>query len=161
MAWKNRGYTNDRYGYAYHQPKYPYSVFKPIPSGFFRQRITIQQPVLIRQDGQGGNYEQWADLATVWARIQTVSDSVQGNIEKFEEMQIKYQQHYSVLIRWGLPTPILTSYRILYTSPNNNALSTSITNQGVTRILAITSIVNLDVTNWQYNLYCREGGDIG
>lgn len=153
---------NSKYGNTYPaQGKYPYSVFKPIKAGFFRQRITIQQPVLTLPDGQGGVNEQWADLATIWARIETIKDNAHGNIEKFEEMQIKYQQHYSILLRWGLPTPILDSYRILYTSPNNNALSTNIDFQGFTRVFGIISVVNLDVVNWQYNLYCREGGNIG
>jgi head-tail adaptor len=134
------------------RPPYPYSVFKPISAGFFRQRIVIQTPVLSRRDGQGGYNEQWADLATVWGRIETIKDSASGNIEKFEEMQIKYQQHYSVTIRWGQPKPILTSYRLLYTSIHNN---------NETKVLAIVAVVNLDVVNWQVNLYCREGGNIG
>ncbi len=148
----NKEYESSKYGYAYHRPKYPYSVFKPIPAGFFRQRVEIQQPVLIKPDGQGGVNEQWGTLAVVWARIQTISDSAHGNIEKFEEMQLKYQQHYSVTLRYGRVIPIDTSYRLLYTSATDPTL---------TRILQIVSVVNLDMVNWQVNLYCREGGNIG
>ncbi len=75
------------------RPRYPYSVFKPIPAGFMRDRIVIQRAVYAPADGQGGLNEGWVDLGTVWARIQTIKDSAHGNIEKFEEQQIKYQQH--------------------------------------------------------------------
>lgn len=144
---------NSKYGNTYPaQGKYPYSVFKPIPAGFFRQRIVIQRPVQIRPDGQGGVNEKWADLATVWARIETMKDSAHSNIEKFEEMQVRYQQHYSITIRWGRVNPIDTSYRVLYTSGTDPAF---------TRVFNIIAVVNLDVINWQVNLYVREGGNIG
>jgi head-tail adaptor len=106
--------------------------------------------VQIRPDGQGGVNEQWADLATVWARIETIKDSAHANIEKFEEMQVKYQQHYSITLRYRTVTPIDTSYRILY-SPTTD----------ITRVFNIIAVVNLDVLSWQTNLYVREGGNIG
>lgn len=145
-----KGYRRTQHGYNYSRQKYPFSVFKPIAAGFFREKVTIQRPVNARPDGQGGVNQQWADLATVWARIQTINDSASGNIEKFEEMQIKYQQHFSVMIRYGGVVPIDTSYRLLYTGPTN-----------ITQVLQIIAVVDLDVLRWQMNLYCREGGNIG
>lgn len=125
------------------------SVFKSLKAGEFRDRVQIQRPVLARGDGQGGYNEQWADLATVWACVHTISASAAGNIEKFEEMQLKYQQHYDITIRYGLPEPIDNSYRIIYRK------------NGQVKVLAIISVVNLDMLNWEIDLRCREGGNIG
>lgn len=128
----------------------PANIIPIIAAGTFRQRVTIQRPVLARGDGQGGFYEQWADLATVWARIETTSDSHGRNREKFQDKQLRYQEHFNVCLRYGNVVPIETSFRLLYTGPS-----------AITQILQIVSVENVSVVNWEVTLYCREGGNIG
>lgn len=116
-------------------------IFKPIQAGRMRQRVTIEVPGL-SEDGIGGGVREWSQLATVWASIRSVSPMAFANIKQFEEEQLRYRQHFNVMLRYG-PT-ITTDMRLIYKN----------------RILWIWSIVNMDVLNWQVNLWCWEGPSI-
>lgn len=61
--------------------------------GDLRYRVTIQRPIA-GSDGQGGHPKSWADVATVWAAI----DSLSGR-EYFYAQQIRAEATHRVTIR--------------------------------------------------------------
>jgi SPP1 family predicted phage head-tail adaptor len=114
------------------------SLFPVIPAGELRDKITIEVSSVV-SDSLGGGVREWSPVATVWGDVQTVSPQQAANIKHFEEQQLRYQQHYNVLLRYG--PDIDTSMRLIYER----------------KILWIYSVVNKDLLNWQINLWCKEG----
>jgi head-tail adaptor len=62
---------------------------------------------------------------------------------------------------WTNLSDDLFFYQQQYTQPTNADRILYYDAAGMTRILQIIAVVTLDVVNWQMNLYCREGGNIG
>lgn len=96
------------------------------------RRVTIQQ-VTEASDGQGGQTETWADVATVWASINPMSD-----YEKFQAQQLQTNTTHKLTIRYR--TGLTTKHRVLFG----------------TRIFNIKGIVNPGEANFFLNLKCIE-----
>jgi SPP1 family predicted phage head-tail adaptor len=64
-------------------------------AGELRHRVTIQQATTAR-DGFGAEVETWADLATVWAKVETVSGTETIGPEQLETATLTHQ----VTVRW-------------------------------------------------------------
>lgn len=57
----------------------------PIRIGDLRHRITLQT-LALTSDGQGGQTEAWADLATVWAYVKPISANERLYAQKLEPL---------------------------------------------------------------------------
>lgn len=121
--------------------RYKPSVIPNIDAGSFRQKVKIQTPFLV-EDNQGGGVYNWSDVATVWARIETVDVRSYSSLvrEDFEEGQFRSRNSFKVTLRYG--PPITTAMRVIY--------------QG--RDLEILAVVNVDELNWMVTVLCQERG---
>lgn len=99
-------------------------------AGDLRERVTLQTATLTT-DGGGGSTETWADVVTVWARVEPLTGR-----EGFEAMQIASSMSHRVTIRQRSVTP---QQRVKWGS----------------KILLITA-VRPDETNESVQLLCRE-----
>lgn len=97
-----------------------------------RQRVTIQA-VSGASDGQGGISETWADVATVWASIEPMSD-----YERFQAQQLQTNTTHKVMIRYY--SGLTTKHRLLFGS----------------RVFNIKGILNLNEENAFMQLKCVE-----
>lgn len=63
-------------------------------AGELRERITVQR-VSTTRDDMGGLIETWADLATLWARVEQASSG-----EQFRRQQAGATAAWTVTVRW-------------------------------------------------------------
>ena len=70
-----------------------------MPTAPFRHRVTIQAVTLIFDD-MGGWEETWADLATVWARVEALKGE-----EYFAAAQMQNSVSHRVTMRYRAPHP--------------------------------------------------------
>ena len=101
-------------------------------AGELRQRITFQQPVKA-EDGYGGHVVTWANLVSVWARVEPISGR-----EYFEAHKIQAEVTHRVKVRWLVT--VNKSMRILYGE----------------RVLEIESIIDIDERRKFLEIFCRE-----
>lgn len=74
--------------------------------GELRRRMVIRQ-VSRARDAVGGQVDTWADLATVWAKVEAVSAS-----ERYWRQQTTAQASHKITIRYR--TDVTTKMRIAY-----------------------------------------------
>lgn len=64
-------------------------------AGELRQRVTIQQAAITR-DGFGAEVETWQDLATVWAKVETIRGAETIGPEQVATATLTHE----VTVRW-------------------------------------------------------------
>ncbi|CAK7257248.1 MULTISPECIES: phage head closure protein [unclassified Shinella] len=64
-------------------------------AGAIDRRITIQRYSVVGDDGMGNQITEWADLATVWAKVRQ-----EGGREFFAQAAIQAERRVIFTIRW-------------------------------------------------------------
>jgi SPP1 family predicted phage head-tail adaptor len=77
--------------------------------GEFRHRVTIRQRTVARNPSTGAHTETWGDLATMWARVRSISGD---QIDKDQDATIT--ERYEILIR--ARTDIHAHHRVVWKS---------------------------------------------
>lgn len=96
------------------------------------RRVTVQA-ITQTTDSQGGFTESWADVISLWASIEPMSD-----YEKFQAQQLQTNTTHKITIRYY--SGITTKHRLLYGS----------------RVFNIKGILNLNEQNAFMQLKCVE-----
>lgn len=104
-----------------------------LKAGDLNRRIEVQYLTRV-DDGAGGSLSTWDTFMMLWADVQPLSSK-----EVLSLGQIQATTTHKVIMRYR--TDILTSHRILYG----------------TKILEITSIIDVDDRHEALELICREG----
>lgn len=102
-------------------------------AGNMRQRIRIEQPVVV-PDGLGGGTRSWQTLTTVWAEIHTLSGD-----ERFDAGKLASTVTHRITLRWR--NDITPEMRVVFG----------------TRIFAIRAVLERDGKRRSVELVTEEG----
>ena len=101
--------------------------------GDMRERVALQRVTIETRDAVGGLVQTWAAYATVWARVQPMSQR-----EQFARQQLKASASWAVTIR--ARTDVATQHRVVWRG----------------RTFEVTGVENADERRRFHKLACDE-----